>query len=40
MSGIIDGIKKRFFSKPDLTDFIIEIKMSNNQMKRVQRQNE
>ena len=40
MSGFLGGIKKRFFSKPDLTDFIIDIKMSNNQMKRVQRQND
>lgn len=40
MSGILGGIKDRFFSKPDPTEFILEMKMHNNDIKRVQRQNE
>lgn len=40
MSGIFGGIKDRLFPKPDPTEFILEMKMHNNEIKRVQKQNE
>ena len=40
MSGILRSIKKRFFSKPDPDEFILEMKMHNNQIKRVQKRNQ
>ena len=40
MSGFFGGIKDRLFPKPDPTEFILEMKMHNNEIKRVQKQNE
>lgn len=40
MSGIFGSIKKRLFPKPDPTEFVLEMKMHNNEIKRVQKQNE
>lgn len=40
MSGIFGGIKDRLFPKADPTEFILEMKMHNNEIKRVQKQNE
>jgi len=40
LSGIFGGIKDRLFSKPDPTEFIIEMKMHTTQIKKVQKQNE
>ena len=39
MSGIIKRIRDRF-RKPDINEFVIEIKMHNNDIRRVQKQNE
>ena len=40
MSGFFGKIRNRLFPKPDLTEFIIEMKMYNNDIRRVAKQNE
>jgi len=40
LAGIFGGIKDRLFPKADPTEFILEMKMHNNEIKRVQKQNE